>query len=99
MTTNSYQILGRGIRDFLTATFSLPWLRLQPRLERPLLRPDVYLPRARDLLLLVEQHLLPLRQPARHAADREQDGEEIRRERHRAVDQPGVEIDVRVQLP
>src|SRR6185369_515090 len=44
---------------------SLPRAReLAPVL--PLLRADVNLPRPRDPLLLVEQHLLPLRQPTRH---------------------------------
>src|SRR5687767_6217930 len=37
---------------------------------RPLLLADVDLARAGDLLILVQQHLLPLGQPAGHAAQR-----------------------------
>src|SRR2546423_2993724 len=61
-------------------------------------RPDVDLTGSRDLLLLVEQHLLPLREPTGHATDREQHGEEISRERHRAINEPGIKVDVRVKL-
>src|SRR6266566_845461 len=73
-------------------------LRLELAPVRPFWRPDVYLAWPSDLLLLVEQHLLPLCQPSRHASNCEQDREEIGRERHRAVDQPRVEVDIRIEL-
>ena len=48
--------------------------------QRPLIRPfrrsGIDLPGPRDLLLLVEEHLLPLRQPPRRPRDREQHREE-----------------------
>src|SRR3954463_9527649 len=62
-------------------------------------RAEVDLPRAGDLLVLVEQHLLPLREPARGARDGEQDREHVDREPHGLVDQARVEIDVRIELP
>src|SRR5579875_2871675 len=65
---------------------------------RPRVVADVDLPRARDALLLVEEHLRPLRHPARGAGDREEHGEHLGREAHRVVDDPGVEVDVRVEL-
>src|SRR6476661_2274643 len=53
---------------------------------------------AGDLLLLVLDQLEPLGQPARGAADREEDGEHLRRELQRLVDETGVEVDVGVEL-
>src|SRR4051812_30259532 len=75
-----------------------PLIRLELRPVRSLGWSNVDLTRTRDLLLLVEQHLFPLREPSRHPSDSEKNGEEIGRERHRPIDQPGVEIDIRVQL-
>src|SRR6478672_4781825 len=97
------------VRDYRTSDRGIPYrsrlrtelLRFrafQFALVRPFLRSDVDLPGTRDLLLLVEQHLLPLRQPAGHAADGEQNGEEVGREGHRTVDEAGVEVDVRIEL-
>lgn len=54
---------------------------------------------ARAVDLGVELKLLAvLSDPARQTADGEENGEEVRREAHSAVDQAGVEVDVRVQL-
>src|SRR5206468_939811 len=64
---------------------------------RPLVVADVELLRARDLLLLVEQHLGPLRHPARRARDGEQDREHGDREPHRLVDDARVEVDVGIE--
>src|SRR3569623_2031780 len=63
-----------------------------------LARADVNLTRPRDLLLLVEEHLLPLRQPSRRTRDREEHGEEVHRELHRTVDEPPVEVHVGIEL-
>src|SRR5713226_1702786 len=59
---------------------------------------DVDLARPGNLLLRVLDHLLPLGKPAGGPGDREEDGEHLDRESHRLVDQPGVEVDVRVEL-
>src|SRR5438067_1739204 len=58
----------------------------------------VDLPRPRDLLLGILQHLLPLRQPARRARDGEQHREHVERKADRLIDEARIEIDVRVQL-
>src|SRR3712207_8483389 len=44
-----------------------------------------------DLLLLVQEHLFPLREPARGAWDREQNREHIHWDRERLVDEARVE--------
>ena len=59
---------------------------------------DIDLPRPGDLLLRVDRALLPLRQPAGHAADREQHREHRHREAHGLVDDARVEVHVRVEL-
>ncbi len=64
-----------------------------------LARSQVHLERAGDLLLRVGQQLEPLREPAGGARDREHDREHRHGQPERLVDQPGVEVDVRVQLP
>ena len=54
---------------------------------------------ARAVDLGVELKLLTvLSNPARQAADGEEDGEEVRREAHGAVNEAGVEVHVRVEL-
>src|SRR5438552_4290756 len=58
----------------------------------------VDLARPGNLLLRVLDHLLPLGEPAGGPGYREEDGEHLDRESHRLVDQPGVEVDVRVEL-
>src|SRR5690349_4703901 len=49
-------------------------------------RAVVDLARPRDLLVAVAQHLVPLREPAGRARQREQDGEHVEREPHRLID-------------
>src|SRR6476661_2197464 len=62
------------------------------RHERPLVVPDVDLARPGDLLVFVEQHLLPLGQPSGHPPEREEHGEVVRGVPHRLVDESRVEI-------
>ena len=50
-----------------------------------------------DLLVLLEQ-LHPVGQPPGGARDGEQHREHLHREAHRLVDEPRVEVDVRVEL-
>jgi len=47
--------------------------------------------------LAVLRHLLPLGDPTGQTAEREHDGEHVRRNAHRAVDDARVEVHVRVQ--
>src|SRR4051812_46299315 len=50
----------------------------------------VDLARARDLLLRILEHLLPLRQPTRRARDGEQHREHVEREADRLIDEARV---------
>src|SRR4051794_8467863 len=64
---------------------------LLPLVLRDVIAHDVArvdLPRTRDLLIGVHQHLLPLREPADDARDREEYREHLGREPHRLVDEP-----------
>src|SRR5262249_36909564 len=61
-------------------------------------RPRVDLPRAADLGVRILHLLAPVGDPARQAAESEEDGEHVRREAEGAVDDAGVEVDVRVEL-
>src|SRR5690349_18162564 len=63
-----------------------------------LLGPDVDLPRAGDLLIGIREHLLPLGDPPRRPRNREEHREHVDREADRLIDQPRIEIDVRVEL-
>src|SRR5450631_1665035 len=58
----------------------------------------VQLTRAGNLQIWVLDHLAPLGDPARQPPEGEQDGEHLGGESHGPVDQPGVEVHVRVQL-
>ncbi len=58
---------------------------------------DVELAGAADLRRGVLDHLAPLGDPAREAAEREEDGEHARREAHGLVDEARVEVDVGVE--
>src|SRR5687767_6906447 len=60
---------------------------------------NVDLPWPGDLLVGVAQHLVPLGQPTRSPRNGEQHREHVEREAHGLIDQAGVEVDVRVQLP
>src|SRR5712692_1110755 len=59
---------------------------------------EINLPRARDFLFRVEEHLFPLRDPARGARNRKQDGKHCHRESHRLIDEAGVEVYVGIEL-
>src|SRR6266540_7404548 len=63
-----------------------------------LLGSGVELPWPCDLLVTVEETFLPLGKPSRRAPDREQHREHLHWEAHRLVDEPRVEVDVRVEL-
>src|SRR3974390_3501697 len=58
----------------------------------------VELARAADLVLGIGNHLLPLRDPADRAREREDAGEHRHRDAERALHDAGIEIDVRVEL-
>src|SRR5208283_4756925 len=78
---------------------SLPSLR--PRVDRDVVafrRPDVELTRTPDLLTWVFDHFLPLRDPAGGTRHREKHGEHGHREAHRFQRDPGIEIDIRIEL-
>src|SRR5215217_4174402 len=78
--------------------YGLYYLTLVDRHVFQLAVTRVDLPRASDLLLLVVDHLEPLRDPAARARDREEHREHADRHVQRLVDQPGVEVDVRIEL-
>ena len=59
---------------------------------------EIDLPRTGDFLLGVEQHLLPLRDPAGSARNRKEYREHGDREAHGLVNQAGVEVHVRIKL-
>src|SRR5260370_8270650 len=52
----------------------------------------------RNFLLGIEEHLFPLRDPARSSRNREQYGKHGHRETHRLINQAGVEIHVGIKL-
>src|SRR5271166_4220033 len=58
---------------------------------------EVDLARARDLLLRVEQHFFPLRDPSRRARNRKEHGKHRHGKTHRLVDEARVKVDVRVE--
>src|SRR3546814_3994943 len=58
----------------------------------------IELTRAADLLRRVLDHLVPLRDPAHGAGQREQHGEHRGREADRRQDDARIEIDVRIEL-
>src|SRR3970282_2215733 len=58
----------------------------------------VQLARPPDLVLRVGDHLLPLRDPAHRAREREDAGEHRHRDAERALHDAGVEGDVRIEL-
>src|SRR5262249_43472550 len=82
----------------VTQCYLEPSSALRHRHERALVGADVGLPRPRDLLLRVAQHLLPLGDPPGQPAEREEHREVVGRVAHRLVDQARVEVDVRVEL-
>src|SRR6266404_9452980 len=58
----------------------------------------VELARAADLVLGIGDHLLPLRDPADGAREREDAGEHRHRDAQRPLHDAGIEVDVRVKL-
>src|SRR3990172_12809695 len=94
-------LMGRRIAPCVMRALVFYWWTAWPVVHRDILaawRTLVDLPGAGDLLLPVEEHLLPLGNPADGPGDGEEDREHVHRELHRLVDQAGVEIDVRVEL-
>src|SRR5688572_31873527 len=61
-------------------------------------RAGVELARTADLLAGIGDHLVPLRDPADGAGEREQNGEHGGREADRREDHPRIEVDVGEQL-
>src|SRR5208282_1831824 len=61
-------------------------------------RTDIELARARNFLVGIADHLVPLRDPADGARHREHRGEHASRNADRLVDDARVKIDVRIQL-
>src|SRR5262245_14954339 len=80
-------------------TLAMARLSLFYRLHVALGRSLVELARAADLVLGVGDHLLPLRDPADGAREREDAGEHRHGNAQRALDDPGVEVHVRIKLP
>src|SRR5436309_2066906 len=77
-------------------------VRSGPLLERDVValgRAFVDLARAGDLLVLVLQHLFPLREPSRGTGDGEEHGKHVLREAHGLIDEPGIEVHVGIELP
>src|SRR6266513_6283452 len=60
--------------------------------------PEIDLPRARNFLLGVQEHLFPLRNPAGSTRNRKQNGKHGHRETHRLINEAGVEIHVGIEL-
>ena len=65
----------------------------------PLVVTDVDLARTRNLLLGVEQHLLPLGQPPDRPRNGEQHREHLGLESHGLVNDSGIEVHIGVELP
>src|SRR5258708_2905634 len=73
-------------------------LPLVDRLHIPLGRSLVELARPADLVFRIGNHLLPLRDPADGAREREDAGEHRHRDAQRALHDAGVEVDVGIKL-
>src|SRR6266481_370186 len=74
---------------------------LNPLIDRNVMTravPEIDLPRARNFLLGVQEHLFPLRDPAGSARNREKNGKHGHRETHRLINEAGVEIHVGIEL-
>src|SRR5216684_7028705 len=91
---NSFMALMSGLRVPFRAGSALV-----DRHELPPGGAGVELARPADLVFGIADHLLPLRDPAHGARQREDAGEHRHRDAERALHDAGVEIDVRVQLP
>src|SRR4051812_31614108 len=82
----------------MNCRITLIGLSLVEGLHVPLGRSLVQLTRATDLVLGVGDHLLPLRDPADRAREREDAGEHGDRDAERALHDARIEIHVRVEL-
>lgn len=72
---------------------------LSPLDEGSLSIPNEVLSRPVDVILLVIQEFDPMSNPTGHTGNREQNRIHIGGETHCPVDQPRIEINIRVQLP
>src|SRR5437762_10097291 len=79
----------------ITLAMDLP---LVERLDVALGRPLVELPRPADLVFRVRDHLLPLRDPAHGAGEREDAGEHRHRDAEGALHDARIEVHIRVEL-
>src|SRR6266481_2005942 len=79
----------------ITLAMGLP---LVSRFHFALGRSLVELARPADLVLGIGDHLLPLRDPAHSAREREDAGEHRHRDAQRALHDAGVEVDVGIEL-
>src|SRR5687768_7963433 len=84
--------------ELARSSFSMTRSPLVEGLHIPLGGSLVQLARPPDLVLRVGDHLLPLRDPAHRAGEREDAGEHRHRDAQRALHDAGVEVDVRIQL-
>src|SRR2546423_11441782 len=75
-----------------------PFSSLVDRLYVALRVASIELARATDLVLRIGNHLLPLRDPAHRAREREDAREHRHRNAERALHDARVEVDVRVEL-
>src|SRR5687767_15516594 len=84
--------------ELARSSFSMTRSPLVEGLHIPLGGSLVQLPRPPDLVLRVGDHLLPLRDPADGAREREDAGEHRHRDAERALHDPRIEVDIRIQL-
>src|SRR5438067_10228176 len=87
--SNSFITLAIGVSGSLS---------IRDRHDVALRRAEVELPRAADLLLGVGDHFIPLRDPTNRARQGEDAGEHRGRDAERALHDPRVEVDVRIEL-
>src|SRR2546423_3840098 len=76
-----------------------PFSSLVDRLYVALRVASIELARATDLVLRIGDHLLPLRDPAHRAREREDAREHRHRDAEGALHDAGIEVDVRIQCP
>src|SRR5271169_2898529 len=91
-----YDTLSYGDRSLLLDSDRIGCLAVSGDLAK--LLAEIDLTRTRDLLVGIHHQFVPLRQPSRGARNGEQNGEHVGLESHRLVNDPGVEIDVGIQL-
>src|SRR5574340_85023 len=89
---NRYELTWKSFIRLMPALPLIAGFHVAPR------RAVVELARAADLVLRIGDHLLPLRDPARGAREREDAGEHGNRNTERALHDAGIEVDVRIEL-